>query len=75
MASAIGAPEEHIARGDVAPLLGWLRDHVHPVGRALNAEQLVQQVTGNPLSAQPFLAYLESKLERLQADRSLGAVC
>jgi len=28
---------------------------------------LVQQVCGKPLSADPFLRYLEAKLERLQA--------
>ena len=67
MATAIGSPEEHVARGDVSPLLAWLREHVHPVGRALNAEGLVQQVSGRPLSSDAFLAYLESKLECLAA--------
>jgi len=66
MTEAIGAPEEHVAGGDMAPLLGWLREHVHPVGRALNAEQLVEQVSGKPLSAEPFLNYLEAKLEELR---------
>ncbi|MGC6482255.1 MAG: carboxypeptidase M32 [Synechococcus sp.] len=67
MAAAIGAPEDHVARGDVTPLLAWLREHVHPVGRALNAEGLVQQVSGHALSSAPFLAYLESKLVALGA--------
>ena len=31
----------------------------------LNAEQLVEQVSGRALSAQPFLAYLEAKIGRL----------
>ena len=66
MTAAIGSPEEHVARGDVTPLLAWLREHVHPVGRALNAEGLVQQVSGQPLSSAPFLAYLECKLESLR---------
>lgn len=67
MEAAIGTPAEYIARGDVMPLLAWLRDHVHPVGRALNAEELVEQVSGQPLSSQAFLGYLENKLERLNA--------
>jgi carboxypeptidase Taq len=46
-------------------MLAWLREHVHPIGRALNAEQLVEQVSGRALSAQPFLAYLEAKIGRL----------
>ena len=65
MASDIGSPEEHVASGDVDPLLDWLRRNVHPIGRSLDAEGLVQQVTGRPLSSQPFLSYLESKLDVL----------
>ena len=62
---AIGAPEEHVASGDITPLLGWLREHVHPIGRALNAEELVQQISGRPLDSAPFLKYLDAKLEAL----------
>ena len=65
MTKAIGAPEDHVARGDLGGMLAWLREHVHPIGRALNAEQLVEQVSGKPLSAESFLNYLELKLSRL----------
>ena len=71
MTAEIGAPEDHVGRGDVRPLLSWLRQHVHPVGRAVNAEDLVEQVSGAPLSSAPFLRYLEGKLSTL-ADR--GAI-
>ncbi|PTT96060.1 carboxypeptidase M32, partial [Pseudomonas sp. HMWF031] len=67
METAIGAPEEHVRRDDLQPVLSWLREAVHPIGRALNAEQLVASVTGRPLSSEPFLRYLESKIERLLA--------
>ncbi len=67
MAAAIGAPEKHVARCNVSSLLDWLRQHVHPIGRALNAEQLVQQVSGKPLGSEPFLLYLEEKLGMVQA--------
>ena len=65
MKAAIGSPEQHVAEGDVEPLLGWLRANVHPIGRALDAEGLVRQVTGRPLSSEPFLRYLETKVEAL----------
>ena len=42
-----------------------LRRHVHPVGRALNAEDLVRQVTGRPLDSTAFLQYLRNKIESL----------
>ncbi len=67
MAAAIGPPEKHVARCNVSSLLDWLRQHVHPIGRALNAEQLVQQVSGKPLGSEPFLLYLEEKLGMVQA--------
>ena len=67
MQSEIGSPEEHVRRGDLSVMLCWLREKVHPIGRALNAEQLVEQVSGQPLSSAPFLNYLEAKLERLFA--------
>lgn len=67
MEAAIGAPEEHVRRQDLQPVLAWLRETVHPIGRALNAEQLVERVSGRPLSSAPFLRYLEAKIERLQA--------
>ena len=67
MEAAIGSIDDHIAAAEEATLLAWLRQHVHPLGRSVNAEQLVEHVTGRPLSAQPFLTYLEKKLERLLA--------
>jgi carboxypeptidase Taq len=33
----------------------------------VNAEELVEKVTGRPLSAEPFLAYLRSKVDALSS--------
>ena len=32
----------------------------------MNADQLVERVSGRPLSTEAFLGYLENKLDRLQ---------
>ena len=61
-----GSLEATIARGSVEPLQRWLAVSVWPLGRSVNAEQLVQRISGAPLSPQPFLAYLKQKLERLR---------
>ena len=66
MQQAIGPLEEHVSHGNEHQLLAWLREHVHPIGRMMNAEQLVEHVTGKPLSSKPFLDYLEDKLKHLQ---------
>ncbi len=57
--------ETCISRGEEKQLLSWLRKEVHPHGRQMNAEELVKHVTGNYLSSNSFLNYLEEKLELL----------
>ena len=63
----IGAIETLVASGEEAELQAWLGRQVWGLGRSLNGAELVQRVSGRPLSAAPFLAYLEDKLERLLA--------
>ncbi len=50
-----------IARNQFGDLLGWMREHVHQYGRQLLPHELVQQATGQPLQAQPYLNYLRTK--------------
>ncbi len=56
---------ECIKEGKELKLLSWLRSKVHHYGRKVNAEQLVQEVTGQALTSHPFLNYLETKLNIL----------
>jgi len=58
--------EDLLATGDDLQLLDWLREHAHPLGRQVNGEELVKQVSGRPLDSAPFLRYLREKLERLR---------
>ncbi len=67
MEADLGPIEALVAAGEDQALLGWLREHVHPLGRSVDGAELVERVSGQPLSADPFLAYLEDKLERLEA--------
>ncbi|MCP9849359.1 carboxypeptidase M32 [Cyanobium sp. Morenito 9A2] len=62
-----GPIERRLAAGDDQALLVWLREHVHPLGRSVDGAELVERVSGAPLSAVPFLSYLEDKLNRLEA--------
>ena len=65
MQGDLGPLPELISAGQEQQLRQWLAAEVWPLGRAVNAEELVQQVSGEPLSAEPFLRYLEEKVERL----------
>lgn len=60
--AAIPGLEEGLAKGEFAPLLGWLNREIHAHGRRYLPGELCRRVTGRPLSAEPFLAHLEAKL-------------
>lgn len=51
-----------LSRGRFEGLKGWLNRHIHAHGRRYRAGELCERVTGRPLSAEPLLAHLESKL-------------
>jgi carboxypeptidase Taq len=50
-----------IARGDFAPLDGWLREQVWGQGSLLETEALVRQATGNALDTRAFEQHLEER--------------
>ena len=56
----LGDQEAAFARGELAPLLGWMRDKIHRHGSRHTAAELVQMATGRPLAADDLLAYLRS---------------
>lgn len=59
----LGGLEAMFARGEFAPLLGWLRDKIHRHGKRYSAAQLVQRVTGKPLSSDALVRHLTQKVE------------
>ncbi len=61
----ISGIDESFARGDFSGLLDWLREHIHTKGRGRKAEELVVELTGKPLSAKPFMDYLEEKYSKV----------
>ncbi|CAN0381523.1 unnamed protein product, partial [Ectocarpus sp. 4 AP-2014] len=61
----LGDLEAMFAAGDFAPLLGWLRENIHSVGQRLTASQLVERVTGKPLTHEPLIRRLRAKFGAL----------
>ncbi len=53
--------EAEITKGNFAPLLGWLREHVHSAGSHLPAAALVEKVTGKKLDSGIYEEYLKNK--------------
>jgi len=58
----LGDLDEQVGRGEFAPLREWLRWNIHQHGQCYTAAELVQRVTGCPLSHEPLMDYLRGKL-------------
>lgn len=57
--------QNQFARGEFTALKTWLNENVHAHGKRFRAADLCEQVTGQPLSADPLLRHLEGKLRPL----------
>jgi len=57
--------EMKIANGNFAPIRDWLRETIYIWGCRKEPSELLKIVTGKSLSAEPFLAYVESKYSRI----------
>jgi carboxypeptidase Taq len=57
--------EKEIEQGHLTMLTNWLREKIHRWGRQFTADQLARRVTGQPLTPEPFLSYLEAKFGAL----------
>jgi carboxypeptidase Taq len=58
----LGGLDEQFARGEFAPLKGWLNCNIHRRGQCYTAAELVRLVTGEPLSHAPLMRHLRDKL-------------
>ena len=52
---------EHIALGNMQPLLTWLRNNVHQYGQLYTAEELCTRITGEKLNFKYFMDYARNK--------------
>jgi len=50
-----------LARGDMSPLLAWLRPNVHGKGSLLGFNDLLRQATGRPLDPSCFVGHLKDR--------------
>ncbi len=56
---------EQVEAGELGELKSWLNGNIHALGRRLTAGKLVREVTGEALSADYFIDYLEGKFKPL----------
>jgi carboxypeptidase Taq len=58
----LGSLAEQFGRGEFEPLKLWLQKNIHERGQCYRAAELVQLVTGQPLSHAPLMRHLRGKL-------------
>ncbi|MDR2661998.1 MAG: carboxypeptidase M32 [Treponema sp.] len=58
---AVPDTEAALEKRDYGAIHTWLREKIHAFGRRLSPGELLLQVTGKELSADPFVRYLEEK--------------
>jgi len=57
--------DELVRAGEFEPLLAWMNDNVHAHGQRYPADELIERATGEPLTAEYFLAYAREKFRPL----------
>jgi carboxypeptidase Taq len=57
--------DDDLARGETGALREWLGEHVHRHGRLYTPGELLRNITGSDLDAQPFLDQLRAKYSAL----------
>ncbi|MDT8305200.1 MAG: carboxypeptidase M32 [Anaerolineae bacterium] len=53
--------ESEIARGEFGTLHSWLRNNIYQHGSKFTADELVERITGGPLTIEPYVNYLRHK--------------
>ncbi len=56
-----------IEQGEFGALHGWLKENIYQHGSKFTASELVERVTGGPLSIEPYIRYLRNKYGELYA--------
>ncbi|MFN2145598.1 MAG: carboxypeptidase M32, partial [Anaerolineales bacterium] len=53
-------PDE-IGQGKFDTLHGWMKDNIYRYGAKYTAPELIEKVTGGPLTIVPYMEYLKTK--------------
>lgn len=52
---------ERVAKGEIIPVIDWMKENVHVHSAMYDPADLMEKVTGKKLTAEPFLNYVENK--------------
>jgi carboxypeptidase Taq len=54
-----------VMSGDLSFIIEWLKNNIHKFGKAYTSQELIQKITGKPLSFEPYIHYLKAKYQKL----------
>lgn len=57
----LGELDGYFRQGNFAPLLDWLRQHIHSYGRRFSPAELVERITGSALQHEALMSQLSEK--------------
>lgn len=57
--------DSQIERGQFGELLGWLQENIYRHGKKFKPVELIERITGEGLSAGPYLEYLRGKFGKI----------
>jgi carboxypeptidase Taq len=63
--AAVGPLDEQFERGEFTTLADWLTENVYRWGRTFTPQELLQRAAGGPLNPEPYVRYLDRKLNDL----------
>jgi carboxypeptidase Taq len=63
--SEVPGLDDHLENGEFGVLLEWLRNNVYVHGRKFTPNELIEKVTGKPLTSGPWIAYVRQKFGAL----------
>ncbi|MEM7113233.1 MAG: carboxypeptidase M32 [Chloroflexota bacterium] len=50
-----------LAQGEFKTLFGWMNDNIYQHGSKFTANEVIEKATGQPLTIEPYMAYLRGK--------------
>jgi len=56
---------DQIANGDISDIVSWMSENIHKKGRLYDAPDLMRRVTGEDMSCEPYLKYLQDKFSSI----------
>ena len=57
--------ENDLRNGQLVPLREWLKEKIHQHGKTLTADELILDISGEPLSTHHFIDYLQDKFSQI----------